>query len=618
MLIMLQIYLYGVGESGFLDLNPGSVLDMENLSDIFDEDLSTGDFSLPIDIPWTPKNRRLMGFAERLENFRERVKNWKIDVWDSNWPEITGAQLTILDKSGLFSYKRGKFSATVSGSKGLFGGLIKNKSLKSLDLGGKIIYTKASRDFATDVMKGLHPELDGRMAFAPVAIEGYFDTSRNDFLNEFLARDTVNTVIVTGSGVDDWVFGRPDAAAPTVPVSDLVKEYSDYKTVPFFSLKYVLKKVFEEHGFIVGDAAGSGFLSSPDFDDLYLFNNFGVEEYYPVLFPQYQDYTRTITPGNHVPDMLIKDFLKGVFAFFNVFAVFSGNKVFLRFRKEVLTNRKVLALTEFCNPEFESTIENASQETTGYKLDYSWDSNDGLPGDRVKDLASKTLVATVKTKSDLAGITGYTIGRNLTTDDVVLVLAENLYYNVADATFWGAIKWEVFSERLEPYTYGSGERTVDIGMSTLCSYVELNPTTALLEKQPYVGCRQQGSYISFEHNKITTPFGLRAFYIKKQLIGGVSIPTSFNHNLDSNGNKLVPYSLALNGVDGMAQNYHTGWQDLRERGEVVKTTIAANKRALNAMKQHNCYEVNGVIFLPYKTEPSVPQRKGMVVWLMPI
>ena len=249
---MLQIYIYGENEEGFLDIDPDTFLDVEGMSGIFDEEFSFGEFSIPNTFPWTDNNKRLLGFAERLENFSKKSYYWRCDVYDDNFPELVNAKLTLLEKNGSLTYRKGKFNASISSTKGLFGTLIRNKKLKDLSLGGKITWNalQDSRHFAYDVMNGQYPAYD-YFAFAPVAIEDFYDKSRPDYNNEFLARDTVNTVVISGS---NWTFGRPLSNNPTQAVASGHAEYKDYGTIPFFRLKYIFRKVFEDFGFTVDGA----------------------------------------------------------------------------------------------------------------------------------------------------------------------------------------------------------------------------------------------------------------------------------------------------------------------------------------------------------------------------
>ena len=595
---MLQVYVFGPTAQGYLDIDPGTSLQLESLMPEFDEELTIGDFTVPADFPWTDNNRKLLGFAERLENFNKSTKEFKCIVYESGFPELPNAKFTILEKSGTFSYTRGKFSASISGSKGLFGSLVKNKYLTDLSLGGTINWSgRSSRQFAEDVMKGVHPEYR-YLSFAPVAIEEFIDTNRPDYDTEFLARDTVNTIVNTGGSSDAWTFDNPSGAA-----------YRDYRTVPFFQLKYVLKKVFSENGYtITGE-----FLDDPDFDYLVIFNQYALENYSPNNI----DFNTQIIPSKHMPKVLIKDWLAALFSVFNMYPDFSGgvNSVTLKYRKKNLTDRRILRLTGFCDALFTSQPDDQNNsDTNGYVIEYSWDSADGFPSDRVKDDVEKdkTLAATVEKKSDLDNLN---IGRQLTTDDIAYVQADNLYYQIADATST-PMKWDAFAERMNGYQSGSGDNKIDIAMSTLCTYVEYNATDALYEKQDYVGCRQPGSYMNNKGVRVLNAFGMRIFYIKKLNRNGANVPVSFSWNRDTDNSKIVKYSLAWQGDDGLAANFHTVWQDFRNNAEVVKTKVKSSQKILTDLQNNNCVEINNVLFLPYKIDRVIPMKSQMDIELM--
>jgi len=603
---VLQIYLYGPTHQGFLNVNPETVLDVEEHSEPFDENLSIGTYTLPTDIPWTENNRKLFGFSERLENFNRMPKQFKCDVYDDGFPEMISAQLTILEKNGTFSYSSGSFSASIAGTKGLFGTLVKNKKLTDLVLGGPITWTgKDSRQFAYDVMTGVelgYPHI----SFAPVAIEGFIQTDRPDYTEEFLARDTVNTIVINGAGTA-WEFGRPTAADPNIAANPGEDEYVDYRTVPFFNLKYVLKKVFEENNFKVTGA----FVDGTDFDDLYIFNNYGIEDYLP-WYPSWVDLNKTINPANHVPDISIADFLRGLFALFNIYPTFqNAQEVKLVFRKNLLSNKQIFSLNEFVDKVFNSQFENSEPED-GYTLDYQWDSADQYYSDRVKDLSDKTYIGSVRTFADLETLDP---GRALTTNDYAYVEADNLYYLIANSLSTPKL-WDAYAENLDKYVVGNGDAAPEINISPLATYVEFDSTDALYEKQLYVGTRQAGSYINNKKTLVKNPFGLRLFYIKTLPWLSVTIPMTFTHNRDKDDNVIEPYSLAWSGDYGLAKNFHNSWQLARQNGQVVKTSIKADHKIFAEIQKANCLEIDNILYLPYKLERTIPHNGTVKIHLM--
>jgi hypothetical protein len=603
---MLQIYIYGPTENGFLDLDPNTSLDLESTADLFDEDLSAGEFSLPVDIPWTEKNRRLTGFAERFHNFRLPSGGvgggLKCVVYDSGFPELTSAKFSMIGKEGNFSGTKGKFSATVTGTKGLFGSQIKNKKLSDLNLGGKITFATDSRTFAQTIMKGGLQQYNF-LTFVPVAIENFFDTGRPDYDSEFLAKDTVNTVVITGAGADGWTFGRPTAIDPAVAAAPGTAEYADYRTVPFIKTKYLLKRIFEEHGYkVTGDI-----FDSPDYDDLATFNNYAIENY----SPDHIDYNRTIFVNNHVPNILIIDYLKGLLGAFSLYPLFTGdNEVKLVFRKNLKKEKKIFSLNGLCSELFSSTTEDQNAND-GYKLTYNWNGDDYY-SDRVKDLKDKTIVATVATVADLATVNP---GRAMTTDDIAFVLADNMYYQVADGTS-APVKWDAYAENLADFVVGAGDRTVDIPISTLCTYVELQEASGLYVKRDYVGARMTGSYLNNKGVLVKSDCPNKIFFAKRRYnSSNVLVPFSYNHNRDSSNRMITPFSLAWKTDSGMAIVFHKDWQDIRQNLELVKTTITANRRILRGIADSNYLEIKGCLFMLSKADKTIPLKSVIDVEL---
>lgn len=604
---MLQIFLYGNNEEGFLDLSPGASLDIEATIDLFDEELNSGEFSLPVEIPWTENNRRLMSFAERVENFNSNITYWVCDVYDRGFPEMINAKLTLLEKTGTFNYKKGTFNASISGTKGLFGSVIKNQKLRDLTLGGVIDWTSMDIDsihFSEKLMKGEFPQWD-YIGFAPVAIENFFDKNKN-YTDEFLAKDTVNYIISTGGGPDDWIFGRPKSTDETTAAPAGDREYIDFRTVPFFKLRYVLEKVFSENGYnLTGEL-----LNNQGFNDLYIYNNQSINFFSYSVF---QDYNRRIVPRDHMPDITVTEFLKNVFSFFNVYPVFNAYNVELRYRVNAFKKRVILDITDRVEQTFSSTYKDAGEES-GYTIDYAWDSNDDINNDRIKDLTGKNICASVSTIPNLGTLD---IGRPFTTDDLVYVESENMYYAVANATVT-PILWDAWSEKLGPLKVGDGSRSVNIGMGTLCTYVEYSDADALFIRRNRVAARQTGSYRNNTYHDIKSPFSLRVFFITKQLIDGNNIPVSFNHNANFAGTILEPFSLAIDGPFGLSAVFHEAWQNFQEGKETIKVTVNADKKFMLELNNSTMVQIKNTIFLVQKIESNIPLEGVITLYIQPL
>lgn len=602
---MLKIFVYGPSENGYLDLDPAARLDMEEYTPLFDEELNTGEFSLPFDgIMWTDNNRRLLGHAERIDS-NERQTEFLINVYDDDFPEITKGKLTLLNRQGKYHYRSGKFSATISGSKGMFGSVIRGKTLKDLSFDIIDFGSDNSRQWAQKFMEDDFPELAHILSFCPVAIEGFFDTDRGDYAGEFIAKDTVNNVVIKDT---EWFFGRPTSADPDDPAIPGTEEYIDYRTVPFMKLKNVVRKCFEDFGYTVtGD-----FIDTSDFNDLVLFNNYAIEQYDVENFA---DLNRKLNPINHLPKVLIAEFLKAVFTFLNIKIDFEAdNKVVLTFRKNYLLTRTFKTIDDIVLDVFETQYEEGVKKD-GYNINYTWDSNDGYYSDRVKDLGNKTIAATVATYTDLLTLD---IGRSFTTDDLVLVEAENMYYQPADATVLPVVKWDAYAERLHEYRAGNAEETKELLMSTLAQYVVFNEAEGVTQPAYYLGTRQKGSYINNKGILVQNEYGLRVFYSRfyQPASSSVSRPTSLNHNRDYLNDVMFFHSLSLLGAGGLIEDLHQEWQDARRNAEIIKADIRSNRQDVMQVKAKNTIVLQGRRFLLQKMERTIPLESSVKLFLV--
>ena len=596
---MLQVYVYGEKENGFMDIDPNTKLQMEQLRDIYDTDFASNEYSLPADAPWTENNKRLFNFAERLQNDTAQLQSWTIDVISDGLPIFYNAKITLLEKNGLFTYRRGKFNFTISGSKGLFGTRIQNKYLTDLLLGGSIGWSDLdSRGFATSLMTGGYPQYD-YIRFVPVSIQDFFDTDRTDSADEFLAKDLVNCTVINSAGTA-WEFGRPTSADETVAATNGTPEYINYRSIPFFKAKYALRKIFEEQGYsVTGD-----FMTSTDFDDLLLYNNYAIENY---AYDDYADTNRSINPKNHMPKILQSEFIKNLCSDFNMYPVFvDATTVDLRYRTNTIKQKKVADITDLISDTFISEI--TATTGTGVTITFSGSEVDSYFSDRVQDITGYTLAATVEKFSDLATTD---FGRTLTTSDIAFVKADNTYYRVANAVSI-PILWDAFSERLDDYKTLDGATTIDILIKPLAQFVEYDDGSALYIRRNYVGAKMKGSYSVVTKAVVLNECGLNIFYGKLYSVDSLLQPISFNHNRDKNNIAMVPHSLAIQGDDGLYEHFYKNWIDIKLRNELVKANISLNEKCLTLLAANEFVMAHNILFLQSKLLADYPISKNPV------
>ncbi len=617
---MLSIYIHNTAATifnptgdngGFLDIPEDAAMTIESVAEAFQETEESGEFSLPIDLNWTDNNRRLLNFKERVENFNRAPNSYICTVYDNGFPEFIKAKLTIISRAGSFAYRQGKFTISISGARGIYATEIKNKKLADLPLGGSITWDilsgiNTSRQFAHwhyTTGYSQYPQI----RFAPVGFEGFYDQDRYDYNGEFLAKDTVNNIVDKGGG--NWEFGRPTSTDPSIPAIAGASEYVDYRTIPFFRLKFLLEKVFTDMGYSV---SGEIF-SNADLDNLVVFNNYGIERYTVPGILGNMDVNRHIIPANHVPDMLISDFLKAVLPGLGIFISFvDDTTVVLVNHNTDINNAAACNMDDVLVDEFESDFIDGTAAEDGYKIALKADDDDQYYSERMKDISGYMLISRVNTRAELSA---FTSGSGLTTIDIVYVAAENMYYAVADATST-PVKFDAFAEGIGDFIVGSGERQVDINFSTLAQYVILDAATGLYTNQGYLGTRQKGTYYTNKGVLVKNKFGLRLFYCTPPGNAAV-MPRSYNHNRDAGNAIIEKYTLAPNLAGSIAQLL-TPFQDILQNAEVVKVSFIANADVMERLRKYKKLNFAGVQFFLKKIERVIPMGHTVKTEVVPL
>lgn len=543
---MLQIFIKGKKDRGFLDLNPGSALDMEMLSELFDDDLTLGEYSLPLDAPLTPNNRRLLGFPDLINNIRGSSQEWyEADVWADGMPVRFGARLTIQSISTGFGNNGRAISITIAGHKGIFGAAVQGKYLTDIAF-DDIQYSVPARTFATNVMKAaagynMYPYLK----FAPVVIQNYFDTERPEYNSEFLIRDTVNHVVSTGGGANDWQFNslNADADGPATTGTD---EYLNHRTVPFFSYKFILQRLFATFGYTITGQ----WIDDPAWDALFMFNTCSLEQYNLTLKT---DVSNHILPRMHMPKKLIGEFLRDLqMAFCVRFSFQDGNIVRMDYRKRDLASRTAFDATHITTDVVELTIPEFRKN--GFRLSFEFDSDDAYAPERMQDINEKNLVATVSQRTELASLV---IGRAFNFNDIVYVKCENQYYCYSNGA--GPDAWEPYSEGLMERNIGAGGREFKSGISPMATYLTYLEDIDRLQTSSMVGADQKGCYYNRNNVPVSYPFATRMFFIGKETdAAGNNVPVSYVHNRRYDGAQRAPVSLSFIAEGGL---YDYCWRE---------------------------------------------------------
>lgn len=208
-----------------LDLAPATSAQLERKSPFFNQEDLADEYSLPFTFPYTPRNARLLGLQNHFYQRRLKVKI-AAKLYDNNNFSYSGD--LVISAAHLNANDVTKSTVTgffVTGTSSFFQ-QIKDKKLKELELGGIRNFVWTNNDPAS-AYKGfwqiIHASLDGSMeySFAPIRNSmwsGSDDVGTPDWMNK-----------LDGNGHIDYA--------------------NNYNTLaPQISLKYLLTKICEEHG----------------------------------------------------------------------------------------------------------------------------------------------------------------------------------------------------------------------------------------------------------------------------------------------------------------------------------------------------------------------------------
>lgn len=596
---MLQIKVYNTnGAYRYLELNANSTLDFEKVWASFDDNLDQDEFSLPITIPMSPSNREWLGFPEHFNTAISSIPDyWRVDVYDTGIPILQDGKLKLLSHQGNWHHTSGTYEFNISASKSIFGTAIRNKKLTDLKLGGAFIWDSAldSRQFAMEVMTGLQPDVYAKMRFVPVAFEDYFDTSAID---EDMRHNIANYTFIKSTFPLGWKFGLEVENTTTLAVPGDI-DYLDYRTIPFFRLQYVLQQVFIETGYTVG----GDFFNIPDFEKLLIFNNYSIEKYVKTTK---LDANREINPINHVPEMLITEFLIAVQNTFNLkFDFAPGNVVEVNFKFNFKLGNPIPNINSQLYVNYDNARRHESYEG-GYALAFSWDSADSFASEKMQPIKDINVLATVNTFADISGLT---FGVTLDDSHYVFVSAENYYYKYSSYD----AQWLPYSEDLHDYEVGAAQVKYQPAISPLCAYYKQNLTTSLYNHAGICGVRQQGSYINNARTLVKNSFALRIFYGDVKTSGAYTdMPFSFAHNYNSDGDKLANYSLSWKAKDGLYNQFWKLWLTTLQDGQYVNAKILLDATQHAELKQKDAIHFQNNYFLIRKSDCTIPTAESLV------
>jgi len=282
-------------------------------------------------------------------------------------------------------------------------------------------------------------------------------------------------------------------------------------------------------------------------------------------------YAKQIDPANHIPQVTVKKLLNGIKDIFGIAYYFDDlRKTVQLFIKDDLFLSQSKNISDLVDPD---TIEVELNEPTKRILEYSF-KDDGFAEDNFKDWSGYNMAGEVDAFIDAPDARGI--------KDVLKVKAENRIYKVDRDPEKGNI-WKGFTDikqRVQLSDQGAEERK-EIEVAPLLMhgiYYRGSVYLASLYSVPKI--KQPGYSVLYNSNQDQEGF-LRIFNwmgLRPYSYFGVdySYPLATSGQYDSKGNKISPFSLFLNGPEGVAESFHRQIENFLRDTETVK--VDANTR----------------------------------------
>jgi len=497
-----------------VDLSPEAVISLDEESPVFERDSIPGGFSLPFSLPTTPRNRQILRFPDKVTRSGDTP---------SEFPFQLTSRGHLVDEGTLIVTETGqeyRCHLTISG--GDFASRVGDKTLRSLRLGGE----------RTFILKPEYCYPDDDFTLFPVYNPSFMEDTR--FHSSW-------------SGNKWRLNSYEDGAFYT-------SELATFAISPFPFLAYVLRCLFEEHGFRLTDSV---FHSDAELRSLVLYTTRDIIQPKPVTTYheiRYQSFngmiTRLVPVTNYqrvldkfslsdcMPDITIREFLISLRNMFNVAFVVNGTSVSIIRRKDLLQANPAKDIT-FMATQDPQVISVAHSK--GAKLEWCHDNS---------DLNFSEGFNSIDDKLELIGDPVPTMDALFALDprmnEIRLMESYDIYFQYAERdnpeTGEPEYIWQQFSNSLQNLVLGNGEEVFSGKISTLLM-IKLTRITG--EPEIRVPWAEQKSNSVFRAQ--AEPFTARLLFYRgmQEDSQGGTYPLGSSDNFDFYGNPIPGANLSL-------------------------------------------------------------------------
>ncbi len=328
---MLQLFINNIE----IDILPSTSINMKLINPMFQYDGIQGSYSMPFNLPATPKNNRIFDYPHKLTKKTHEAIKLPIEIAHSGVGRM---------KTGTISAKKtntGTFDCDTRIDGGAMSDKVADSMLNEYFYGGPQEFT------------GTVPYENTDYAIFPVT-------------NMFFWKDTQ----WDGEAFIDTVINSHNLTGNVNPAKGKA-------IVPFPYLHKILRYLFNDLGYAFEDYI----LSTPPLKFLTIFN-LNDSSVYPEtpnseldLIPEWPF---NIDLKNHLPDILVKQFLKDITNFLNITFVFKDSKVTTIKNDDFLTSTSYIDLTNKAEYSYNKYF---VDKTEGCNITWTLDADDNTQKD---------------------------------------------------------------------------------------------------------------------------------------------------------------------------------------------------------------------------------------------
>jgi hypothetical protein len=373
-----------------LELASGTKMGLQFDSPFFTDVLGNAEYSLPIKLAGTGNNKIALDFFDRIKSSNRAVSLPNITLKDNGAKVAQDLALYIDSVSGNFNNGNCTFEGQLIGAKDAFlqylsSNADNNTSKKLRDVA--LLKTPITKPFlnfeagcanpndmdslvsywATDIV--LNPSLAPHICFpAYYAPNWYLDTT-NNIPGSPMSNFTKNGMINGWDTTYNRMF--------YVPYDSTTAQYNLNPIVPMFKVYWVIQQIMADAGYRIGNAP---ILSNTDFQKIYVFNTVNENQFNGPHDQQFR-----VVPANHMPDILINDWLNDMAVLHGFKFYFKpDNTVDILNYNDLLSNTTYDEWTKKADANYVKT--GIGADLVGIELNYGNQSSENPLSDELKNL----------------------------------------------------------------------------------------------------------------------------------------------------------------------------------------------------------------------------------------